>query len=98
MNSKTERKVRRRAMRWVKPGLVLLGATFVVLCGVDTAHAALDDALLGMRHLHDFERVAVVSDHQWLTNSIRIFGPLMSAHIKVFALDEMDEAKPWVAW
>ncbi len=63
-----------------------------------TAHAAMDDAMLGVRHLHEFERIAVVSDHKWLTNSIRIFGPLMSAHLKVFSLDEMNEAKTWVAW
>jgi len=63
-----------------------------------TVHAAMDDALLGLRHLHDFERIAVVSDHAWLSNSLRLFGPLMSSHLKVFSIDEMDEAKTWVAW
>ena len=63
-----------------------------------TAHAMVDDGLLGLRHLHDFERVAVVSDHAWLNSAIRMFGPLMPAQIKVFSIDDMEEAKTWVAW
>lgn len=63
-----------------------------------TAHAMLDDSLLAARHLHDFERIAVVSDHAWLNIGLKLFGPLMPAHIKLFSLDEMDQAKTWVVW
>lgn len=63
-----------------------------------SARAAMDDALLGLRHLHDFERIAVVTDHHWIAQGMRMFGPIMSAKIKVFALDETDEALTWVAW
>lgn len=63
-----------------------------------SAHAAMDDALLGLRHLHDFERIAVVTDHPWIAQGLRMFGPLMSAKIKVFSLNETDNALTWVAW
>lgn len=63
-----------------------------------SAHAAADDALLGLRHLHDFERIAIVTDQHWIAQGMRMFGPLMSAKIKVFPLDETDEALTWVAW
>ncbi len=63
-----------------------------------SAHAAADDALLGLRHLHDFERIAVITDHHWIAQGLRMFGPLMPAKVKVFALDEEDEALTWVAW
>lgn len=63
-----------------------------------TAHAVLDDGLLATKHLHDFERIAIVSEHDWLNKGIRLFGPLLPAHVKIFALDEMDQAKTWVIW
>ncbi len=63
-----------------------------------TAHAATDDALLGLRHLHDFERIAILSDHHWIAQGLRMFGPLMSAKVKVFPIDETNEALTWVAW
>lgn len=63
-----------------------------------SVHAATDDALLGLRHLHDFERIAIVTDHHWIAQGMRMFGPLMSAKIKVFPLEETDEALTWVAW
>ena len=63
-----------------------------------TLHAMADDAMLGMQHLHDFERIAVVTDHAWIAQGIRLFAPLMSSKLKVFSLDHTDEAMSWVAW
>ena len=62
-----------------------------------TPHAAVDDALLGLKQLHDFERIAVVTDHTWIAQGLRLFGPLMSASIRVFPLSETDAAFTWVA-
>ncbi|WP_371168649.1 STAS/SEC14 domain-containing protein [Aliiroseovarius sp. 2305UL8-7] len=63
-----------------------------------TLHAMADDALLGMRHMRDFERIAIVTDHAWLAQGVRLFAPLSPVHMKVFGLAETDSAMSWVAW
>lgn len=61
-----------------------------------TAGAAFADAKLGLRHLKGWERVAVVTDEDWLENSIKAFGWMMPGEVKVFDDDEVDEAKAWL--
>ncbi|MBO0845095.1 MAG: STAS/SEC14 domain-containing protein [Nocardioides sp.] len=55
--------------------------------------AAFADAKLGISHLRGWEKVAVVSDADWLENSIKAFGWMMPGEVKVFDDDEVDEAK-----
>lgn len=54
------------------------------------------DAKLGMGHLRGWERFAVVSDADWLENSIKAFGWMMPGEVKVFDDDEIDEATAWL--
>jgi hypothetical protein len=61
-----------------------------------TAGAAFQDAKLGLGHLKGWERVAVVTDEDWLENSIKAFGWLMPGEVKVFDDDEVDEATAWL--
>lgn len=56
-----------------------------------------DDAKIGMRHLSGWERIAVVSDMEWLRTSVRLFGLALPAEVRVFSLDALDEAKRWVS-
>jgi hypothetical protein len=58
--------------------------------------AAFADAKLGLTHLKGWERVAVVSDADWLENSIKAFGWMMPGEVKMFDDDEVDEAKAWL--
>jgi hypothetical protein len=62
-----------------------------------TPGAAFADAKLGLGHLRGWERIAVVSDADWLENSIKAFGWMMPGEVKVFDDDEIDEAKAWLA-
>jgi hypothetical protein len=61
-----------------------------------TAGAAFADAKLGLTHLKGWERIAVVSDEDWLENSIKAFGWMMPGEVKMFDDDEVDEAKAWL--
>ena len=62
-----------------------------------SAGAAWEDTKLWARHLRGWEKVAVVSDADWLEHSIKAFGWLMPGDIRVFELDDVDDAKEWLA-
>jgi hypothetical protein len=58
--------------------------------------AAWADTKLWAKHLRGWERVAVVSDADWLEHAADLFGWLMPGEVKVFEADELDEAKAWL--
>ena len=62
-----------------------------------SAGAAWEDAKLGLGHLRSWERIAVVSDEDWLRRAIGGLGWLMPGEIRVFKLDDLDDAREWVA-
>jgi hypothetical protein len=43
-----------------------------------------------------WERIAVVTDADWIENCIKAFGWMMPGEVKVFDDDEVDEAKRWL--
>ena len=61
-----------------------------------TAGAAWEDAKLGLGHVRSWERIAIVGDADWLRHAVQGLGWLMPGEIKVFALEELDEARAWV--
>ncbi|WP_380058339.1 STAS/SEC14 domain-containing protein [Falsihalocynthiibacter sp. SS001] len=61
-----------------------------------TASAALEDARLGFRHWRGFDRVAVVTDSDLIKTGIEMFSFSMPCPVKVFELDELDEARMWL--
>jgi len=70
-----------------------LGAEFT---GFDAA-AAWDDTKLGLKHLAGWERMAVVTDVEWIRVALRAFGLAIPGHVRVFHDRELDDAKRWVA-
>ncbi len=61
-----------------------------------SAAAMWDDTKVGMEHLLSWERIAVVTDHDAYRRLVRGFGFLIPAQVRVFALDELDEARAWL--
>lgn len=61
-----------------------------------TLAAAWDDTLLGLRHWDGFERLAVVSDHTWLRQSLRMFALLLPCPVRLFTGSELDQARRWL--
>src|SRR3954452_11610536 len=58
--------------------------------------AAWQDTKLWASNLKSWKRIAVVSDADWLENSLQAFGWLVPGDIKVFETDEVLEAKRWL--
>ena len=51
---------------------------------------------MGLEHLRRWERIAVVTDVNWIRHTIRAFGFLMPSAVKIFPLDEAAEAREWI--
>jgi hypothetical protein len=61
------------------------------------ADAALQDLKVGVEHRKDWEKVAVVTDVQWIRQATLAFGFLLPGRARVFTLAEAPEAREWVA-
>lgn len=64
------------------------------MAGVEL-EAMLDDTLLGIRHWNDFERIAVVTDIDWIRNATNMFGWMIPAEVKIFPLADIAQAHDW---
>lgn len=61
------------------------------------AGAAWDDLKLGVRHYLRWERVAVITDHDWIRHAVDVFRFMVAGEVKTFRMDESHEAREWVA-
>ena len=59
--------------------------------------AAWEDAKVGMKHLTSFERVAVVTDVDWIEKMIRAFGFALPGEVRVFDDDDLEDARQWIS-
>ena len=55
------------------------------------------DAGFRARHVTSFERVAVVSDEDWMRPALRALSFLLPGKAKGFHVRELDAAKTWLA-
>ena len=72
--------------------LYVLGDEFTGFSG----GAAWEDAKIGMRHFTHFERVAVVTDRDWVRHMVQGFGFALPGEVRVFETDDLDDAKAWI--
>jgi hypothetical protein len=63
--------------------------------GLD-AGAAWEDLKLGVGHLTRWERVAIVTDIDWIRQAMRFFGFMMPCPMKAFPTSRAAEARAWV--
>jgi hypothetical protein len=63
--------------------------------GVDPG-AAWEDARVGFSHFLHWERIALVTDVEWI-KQMRFFGFLMPAEVRTFPLAEAGKAREWIA-
>jgi hypothetical protein len=61
-----------------------------------TVGAMWDDLKLGVAHLKAWEKVAVVTDVDWIANATRLFGFAMPCPVKAFSNEKIAEAALWV--
>lgn len=62
-----------------------------------TAQAMWDDAKVGMRHLAAFERIAVVSDIEWIVGAVKLFSFIIPSLVRTFGNGGFSEAKAWIS-
>jgi hypothetical protein len=61
-----------------------------------TAGAMWDDAKLGLAHLRAWEKIAVVTDSDWVRGAIGIFRFAIPCPVKVFSNGQFAEAVEWI--
>lgn len=62
-----------------------------------TLGAGWDDVKLGVSHPASYERVALVTDKDWMRHSVTVFGWMIPGEIKVFGTSELADAREWVS-
>jgi hypothetical protein len=72
--------------------LYLLGEQFTGY----SAGAMWQDTKLGVANFRAWERVAVVSDTEWVTRLMHTFGWMIPAEFKLFPVSQLDEARAWL--
>ena len=62
-----------------------------------TPGAIWEDFKVGMERLTRWERIAVVTDVDWIKQTVRLFSFLIPGMVKTFATSEAREARAWIA-
>jgi hypothetical protein len=61
------------------------------------ASAMWDDAKVGLKHYTNWEKIALVTDVEWVIHSVKVFGVLVPGEVKLFSNDQLAAALAWVA-
>jgi hypothetical protein len=55
-----------------------------------------DDARFGIKHMNDFEKIALVGGKKWVEWGVKIFAHLMKGEVKTFDGAQQESAQEWV--
>jgi hypothetical protein len=55
-----------------------------------------DDTKIGIKHFTAWQKIAVVTDIEWIRWATKAFGFALPGHVKVFANKQLAEAREWV--
>jgi hypothetical protein len=64
--------------------------------GIDPG-AVFTDFKVGMEHFTRWERIAVVTDVDWIKHTMQFFSFMMPAQMRIFPLSQAAEARSWIA-
>ena len=56
-----------------------------------------EDIKTGFAHITKWKRCAVVSDKDWVKHGVALFGWTMPGEVKMFDLNQVDDAIEWAA-
>jgi len=62
-----------------------------------TYEAMWDDAKVGIWHLTAFEKIAVVSDVDWIVDAVKMFKFVIPCPVKIYRNEAFPEAKAWIS-
>ncbi len=60
------------------------------------ADAMWEDAKLGAKTFTSYERIAVVTDSNFVRRSVKAFGWLMPGEVKIFGVGDLPAATSWI--
>lgn len=63
--------------------------------GIDPS-AVWEDVKVGVGHLRRWDRIAVVTDVDWITYSMTLFRLLLPGEIRIFPTAEAAKARDWI--
>lgn len=72
--------------------LYVLGKDFTGISG----GAMWADGKIGMKHFDRWERMAVVSDKDWIRHTIDAVGWLLPARVRTYTVDDEADASEWI--
>jgi hypothetical protein len=52
---------------------------------------------VGLEHRSSWQKMALVTNKDWVRHAAAVFGPLAPGELRVFDLNEADEARAWIA-
>lgn len=55
-----------------------------------------EDAKVGLRHLAQWQRIAVVTDVVWIRGAMKAFGFALPAELRVFDNAALEQARRWL--
>ena len=61
------------------------------------AGAMWDDFAVGMEHIARWDRVAVVTDVEWVERAAQLFGMILPSSVKVFPTSQTAAARTWIS-
>ncbi len=64
--------------------------------GIDPS-AVWEDMKIGLGHLQRWDRIAVVTDVDWIRHMMSVFGFLLPGEIRIFANSEAAKARDWIS-
>jgi hypothetical protein len=74
---------------------------FIYVFGEDfdgwSTGAIWEDAKLGLKSAKAWEKIAIVSDKDWVEHTVKALGWMVPGEVRVFELDDLDDAKEWAA-
>ena len=61
------------------------------------AGAMWDDTKVGLKHLTHFEKIAVVTDVEWVIRLVKAAGFLIPGEVRCFANSDLSAAQAWIS-
>ena len=56
-----------------------------------------EDAKLGLKNPTAYEKIAIVSDKDWVEHTVKALGWMIPGDVKDFDLDDLDDARKWAS-
>lgn len=55
-----------------------------------------EDTKYGVKHWTQFRKIALVTDEKWVSDMTRLFIPFFPGEVKLYPMDELEDAKEWL--